>query len=104
MLPSNYEGMPNSLMEAMALKMACVSTDCEIGGPRALIKNKSNGILVETNNVKAMSDAIIYLIENPDQRAKFSNNNAHLFKQLSEKNIADEWVSFIRKIINSKED
>jgi glycosyltransferase involved in cell wall biosynthesis len=49
-LPSLYEGMPNALMEAMALGLPVISTDCPCGGPRFLIHNY-NGLLVKVNNV-----------------------------------------------------
>ena len=58
-LPSNYEGLPNALMEAMALGVPCVSTDCPCGGPRMLISNKINGLLVPIKDEYALSCAIL---------------------------------------------
>lgn len=45
-LPSDYEGIPNSLMEAMALGLPCIATDCPIGGPGLCIRDGENGILI----------------------------------------------------------
>ncbi|MBQ7680484.1 MAG: glycosyltransferase [Butyrivibrio sp.] len=45
-LCSYQEGMPNALLEAMSLGLACISTDCPCGGPRTLIRERENGLLI----------------------------------------------------------
>ena len=57
-LSSDYEGMPNALMEAMALGVPCVSTDCRPGGARALIRDGENGFIVPTGDAKALAEAM----------------------------------------------
>jgi len=63
-LASNHEGMPNSLIEAMSLGIACISTDCPCGGPRDLIKDGLNGLLVPVGDKKALTEAIVKVLEN----------------------------------------
>lgn len=46
MLSSDFEGMPNALMEAIALGLPCISTDCDGGGAAFLIEDGVNGLLV----------------------------------------------------------
>lgn len=57
-LSSDYEGLPNALMEAMACGTAVVSTDCPSGGPKYLLKESNAGILVPCNNAEKMAEAI----------------------------------------------
>ena len=97
-LSSDFEGMPNSLMEAMAVGLPCISTDCPCGGPRALIKNEKNGLLVPVGDSHIISEHIIRLISDK----KLANNlgekakeTALLFKA---DNITKQWISLIDSI------
>ena len=65
-LSSDYEGCPNALMEAMAAGMPCISTDCPTG-PSALITHGENGLLVPVGDVEALSQAMEYLIRQPQE-------------------------------------
>lgn len=56
-LSSDFEGMPNALIEAMACGLPCISTDCPTG-PSDLIEDEKNGLLVPMKDVNAMSNAI----------------------------------------------
>lgn len=67
-LSSDYEGLPNSLMEAMAAGLPCISTDCPCGGPKLLFGNDNAGILTEVGNVDEMADAIRTLMRNDSLR------------------------------------
>jgi glycosyltransferase involved in cell wall biosynthesis len=67
-LPSRYEGLPYTLMEAMASGCATVAT--EVGGNRDLIQSGSTGILVPPSAPRALADALLRLAERPDERER----------------------------------
>ena len=66
LLPSDTEGMPNTLLEAMSLGLPCISTDCPCGGPAELIVNGENGILTGVRDTDAFAVAIRQIIEDPE--------------------------------------
>jgi glycosyltransferase involved in cell wall biosynthesis len=63
-LASHYEGMPLTLMEARALRMPIVATDC-MAGPREILENGRHGTLVPVGDPAAIASAIANLIERP---------------------------------------
>lgn len=68
-LSSNYEGMPNTLMEAMAVGVPSISTNCRTG-PADLITNKENGLLVSVDSDEELAEAIIYMYEHLSEAEK----------------------------------
>ena len=97
-LSSDYEGMPNALMEAMALGIPCISTDCPCGGPKFLIDNEENGLLVPINDVDSLANAMDYLAENKNIAIKLGNNANKIGKELNCEKINKKWIDYILKI------
>ena len=98
LLTSNFEGMSNSLMEALAIGLPCISTNHPTGGAEALIKNYENGILIPVGNVDACATAILKLIENVELAEKLSKNSTKIRDELTVCKIADKWISYINEI------
>ena len=67
-LASESEGMPNSLLEAIALGMPCVSTDCPTGPAEILGEDERAGLLVPVGATVALADAIVGLLRDGARR------------------------------------
>lgn len=94
-LSSKYEGMPNALIEAMAMKMPVVSTDCPCGGPRILIEEGYNGLLCDVSDDKDMAIAIRKYLENPDKAEELAENAGRIVEKMMPEAIAKEWLDYI---------
>lgn len=101
-LSSISEGMPNALMEAMSLGLPVVATDCPSGGPRQLIINGQNGLLVKNDDENDMANAIIKLLENEEYAENLGNNAKKISTDYSPKNICQQWIDYINKVYKEK--
>lgn len=93
-IPSRSEGFPNALCEAMAAGLACISFDF-IAGPREIITNGHDGLLVEDGNIEALAKAIDYLIENPKERERLGQNALEIRDRLRLDKIGQAYLEFI---------
>lgn len=94
-LSSNTEGMPNSLLEAMALGIPSISTDCPCGGPRMLMEGKENGILVPVGEVELMAKAMRTLLTDEELWGKYSRNSYKLSEELHPDKVNGQWEEYL---------
>ena len=92
---SDYEGISNAMLEAMAIGMPVVCTDCPIGGAKAMITDGENGLLVPIGNAQALAAAIDRLIEEPTLARRLGENASQIRKTLSLQNIAKRWEALL---------
>ena len=97
-LPSDYEGMPNALMEAMALGLPCISTDCRPGGARTLIENGKNGLIVPVKDVETLAAKMMFLLDNPSIAERMAHEARHLGETHTNKVIFDKWNDFLKVV------
>ncbi len=89
---SDYEGMSNAMLEAMAIGMPVICTDCPVGGANAVIKNGENGILTEVRNAEEMYKAMKKIVSDKDFADKISRNAAKIRNELSLEATAKKWM------------
>lgn len=96
-LASDYEGISNAMLEAMAVGLPCVCTDCPIGGAKTYIRDMENGMLVPVRNKDKMTEAILSIIMNPELGEKLGNNAVNIRDKLSLEKIIGQWEELIIK-------
>lgn len=92
---SNNEGMPNALIEAMSMGIACISTDCPIYGPRMLIQNEVNGILIPVGDTNALYQKMCEVATNKFMMDRLRTNSVKIREVLNENKIFNEWYELL---------
>lgn len=67
-LPSYFEAMPMSVLEAMSYGLATVSTN--VGGIPQIIRNHADGICIEAGDINAIAETLINLLKNPEEKKR----------------------------------
>ena len=98
-LTSNAEGMPNALLEAMAMGLVSISTDCPIGGPAVVIKQDENGILIPMNGTAALENALRKAIEDRAFAQRLSQNAVKVLQEYDTETVCAQWEAYILSVI-----
>ena len=85
-------------MEAMALGLPCISTDCRPGGARALIENGVNGFVVPRGDAKSLAEKMSYLLSNNDISKTMGLKAMKIIDNHTPEAIFKHWEQFIEKI------
>lgn len=97
-LTSNYEGMPNSLIEAMAVGVPSISTDCSGGGASFLITDHINGTLIPVRDQTRLVDAMKELANSKELRSKYSFEAYKINDVLDFNRITEKWKKYIELV------
>ncbi|MBR6125938.1 glycosyltransferase [Candidatus Saccharibacteria bacterium] len=95
-MTSDFEGIPNALIEAMSIGLPCISTDCRPGGAALLIDNMKNGILVPPHNVDDLAKQMSYLVEHPTEADAMGTDAKKIVNKFAEDKIAQMWCDYLK--------
>ncbi|MCF8019086.1 MAG: glycosyltransferase [Vallitaleaceae bacterium] len=90
-MSSDFEGMPNALMEAMSIGLPCISTDCSPGGAAELINNEVNGLLVPCNNIEKMAESIDFMLLHKDKAEQMGEEARKIVYDYSLQKVMNMW-------------
>lgn len=96
-LTSNFEGMPNSLMEAMSCGLPCISTECPTG-PSDLIDSGMDGILIDNNDMKGLIQAILSCFNNKKFSEKIGRSARKKIIQINSENTIDKLIDYLQRL------
>lgn len=94
LMTSRFEGMPNTLAEAMCYGIPSISTDCDFG-PSDLIMNEEMGILLKDDLVDTVASGIFKMIDNYGEYVNYAKNSRKILNEnYSYEKIMNEWENY----------
>lgn len=97
-LTSDYEGLPNALLEAEAIGLPCISTDCSPGGARMIIEDGKNGFIVPCGDYKLLADRMAELADDGEKAENFSKNAVGIIEKHSPSSVYPQWENAVIRV------
>ena len=94
-LSSDYEGMSNSMIEAMGCGIPTIVTDCPCGGARMVIRDGVNGIIVPVRDSMKMAEAMCKVADDKELAQKLSREGLKIRDTLDKRKISEQWEAVI---------
>lgn len=98
-LPSDYEGMPNALIEAMVMGLPVIATDCPCGGASALIEHGISGFLVPVGDDRKLAEWMRKLLTDRDLAERTARKAREVADKVSPRKIYGEWKEYVEELI-----
>lgn len=95
-MTSHSEGFPFVLIEAMSCGLPVVAFDVRVG-PKAIINDNKNGLLVTDGDLEAFNKALCKLIEDSELRIAYSQKSFERANDFTEEKIVQKWISIFMR-------
>lgn len=102
LISSDYEGISNSMLEALAIGIPVIATDCPIGGARMFIENGQTGWLTKVGNQSEFTQAISELLQNYEKALQYGKRAMNIRITLDVSIICKKWNDFFAKILEDR--
>lgn len=89
-LPSRWEGFPNTLMEAMSCGLPSIVSDAT-PGPLEVVRDHETGRVVPSDNVKALADAMLQMAREPQECQRLGEAGQRCMAPFALEHVLDEW-------------
>ena len=97
-LSSDFEGIPNALIEAMIVGLPCISTDCSPGGASLLIEDGVNGLLSSCGDAELLAKKMCWIAEHPECADKMGQEAKKIAEKFSEEKISNMWNHYLQSV------
>lgn len=97
-LSSDFEGMPNALLEAVCMLVPSISTDCPCGGSRIILQDGA-GILVPVNDTVQLSKAIEKVVNDEKFASELSSNCLRVREKFRSESILKQWELYFNQVV-----
>jgi glycosyltransferase involved in cell wall biosynthesis len=100
-LSSRFEGLPNTLIEALAVGTPCVATRCK-SGPLEILLDGAGGLLVDVEDERQMADAIVETLTNREEAAERLNEAKKMLNRFTPGEVGRQYEDLLLDTLHGK--